>query len=173
MCSALGRIAGKDSRSQGGRWARLSRGPAQDTAFVDRTKLGGTFRETHREIRLCPEPAFKFLRTAEVIAGRGWENPSWTKLRGNLSPQTAKQILAQIEQRGNVGRTGIFVAEGEIQFHLLAITSRFRSQNLHLVSTGDYETQGRRWWGAEAISRTPGKLKEYEAKILDAQEKDC
>jgi len=79
--------------------------------------------------------------------------------------RNSKQVLAQIEQRER-GRTGI--ASLKVKFNsIFGYYLEVSKANLHLVPQ-DYERK-QTLVGAERFT-TP-ELKEYEAKILDAQEK--
>jgi hypothetical protein len=79
--------------------------------------------------------------------------------------RNSKQVLAQIEQRER-GRTGI--ASLKVKFNsIFGYYLEVSKSNLHLVPQ-DYERK-QTLVGAERFT-TP-ELKEYEAKILDAQEK--
>ena len=79
--------------------------------------------------------------------------------------RNSKQVLAQIEQRER-GRTGI--ASLKVKFNsIFGYYIEVSKPNLHLVPQ-DYE---RKQTLVNAERFTTPELKEYEAKILDAQEK--
>jgi DNA mismatch repair protein MutS len=112
------------------------------------------------EKTIVPEPPLSFAEGGVIAAGvdRGLD-----ELR-ELS-RNSKQVLAQIEQRER-GRTGI----GSLKVKFNSIFGYYlevSKPNLHLVPQ-DYERK-QTLVGAERFT-TP-ELKEYEAKILDAQEK--
>ncbi|HEY6765023.1 MAG TPA: DNA mismatch repair protein MutS [Candidatus Sulfotelmatobacter sp.] len=109
---------------------------------------------------IVPEPPLSFA-DGGVIAG-GFE-PGLDELR-ELS-RNSKQVLAQIEQRER-GRTGI--SSLKVKFNsIFGYYLEISKANLHLVPH-EYERK-QTLVGAERFT-TP-ELKEYEAKILDAQEK--
>jgi DNA mismatch repair protein MutS len=112
------------------------------------------------EKTIMPEPPLNFADGGVIAAGvdRGLD-----ELR-ELS-RNSKQVLAQIEQRER-GQTGI----GSLKVKFNSIFGYYievSKPNLHLVPQ-DYERK-QTLVGAERFT-TP-ELKEYEAKILDAQEK--
>jgi DNA mismatch repair protein MutS len=112
------------------------------------------------EKTLVPEPPLSFA-DGGVIAGA--IDRDLDELR-ELS-RNSKQVLAQIEQRER-GRTGI--ASLKVKFNsIFGYYIEVSKPNLHLVPQ-DYERK-QTLVGAERFT-TP-ELKEYEAKILDAQEK--
>jgi DNA mismatch repair protein MutS len=112
------------------------------------------------ETTIVPEPPLTFADGGVIAAGvdRGLD-----ELR-ELS-RNSKQVLAQIEQRER-GRTGI--TSLKVKFNsIFGYYIEISKPNLHLVPQ-DYERK-QTLVGAERFT-TP-ELKEYEAKILDAQEK--
>jgi len=109
---------------------------------------------------LVPEPPLSFADGGVIAAGVESELDELRELSRN-----SKQVLAQIEQRER-GRTGI----GSLKVKFNSIFGYYlevSKPNLHLVPL-DYERK-QTLVGAERFT-TP-ELKEYEAKILDAQEK--
>jgi len=112
------------------------------------------------EKTIVPEPPLSFA-DGGVIASR--IDCDLDQLR-ELS-RNSKQVLAQIEQRER-GRTGI--TSLKVKFNsIFGYYIEVSKPNLHLVPQ-DYERK-QTLVGAERFT-TP-ELKEYEAKILDAQEK--
>ncbi len=109
---------------------------------------------------VVPEPPLSFADGGVIAAG---VDPDLDELR-ELS-RNSKQILAQVEQRER-GRTGI--SSLKVKFNsIFGYYIEISKPNLHLVPQ-DYERK-QTLVGAERFT-TP-ELKEYEAKILDAQEK--
>src|SRR5258707_589947 len=109
---------------------------------------------------IVPEPPLTFSDGGVIAAGVDQELDELRELSRN-----SKQVLAQIEQRER-GRTGI----GSLKVKFNSIFGYYievSKPNLHLVPQ-DYERK-QTLVGAERFT-TP-ELKEYEAKILDAQEK--
>jgi DNA mismatch repair protein MutS len=109
---------------------------------------------------IVPEPPLTFADGGVIAAGVDRELDELRELSRN-----SKQVLAQIEQRER-GRTGI----GSLKVKFNSIFGYYlevSKPNLHLVPQ-DYERK-QTLVGAERFT-TP-ELKEYEAKILDAQEK--
>jgi DNA mismatch repair protein MutS len=112
------------------------------------------------EKTIVPEPPLTFADGGVIAAGLERDLDDLRELSRN-----SKQVLAQIEQRER-GRTGI----GSLKVKFNSIFGYYievSKSNLHLVPQ-DYERK-QTLVGAERFT-TP-ELKEYEAKILDAQEK--
>jgi DNA mismatch repair protein MutS len=109
---------------------------------------------------IAPEPPLTFADGGVIAAAVDHDLDELRALSRN-----SKQVLAQIEQRER-GRTGI----GSLKVKFNSIFGYYievSKPNLHLVPQ-DYERK-QTLVGAERFT-TP-ELKEYEAKILDAQEK--
>ena len=112
------------------------------------------------EKTVVPEPPLSFADGGVVSAGVDRDLDELRELSRN-----SKQVLAQIEQRER-GRTGI--SSLKVKFNsIFGYYMEVSKPNLHLVPQ-DYERK-QTLVGAERFT-TP-ELKEYEAKILDAQEK--
>jgi len=112
------------------------------------------------EKTIVPEPPLSFADGGVIAPGVNRDLDELRELSRN-----SKQVLAQIEQRER-GRTGI----GSLKVKFNSIFGYYlevSKPNLHLVPQ-DYERK-QTLVGAERFT-TP-ELKEYEAKILDAQEK--
>jgi DNA mismatch repair protein MutS len=112
------------------------------------------------EKTIVPEPPLSFADGGVIAAAVDHDLDELRELSRN-----SKQVLAQIEQRER-GRTGI----GSLKVKFNSIFGYYievSKPNLHLVPQ-DYERK-QTLVGAERFT-TP-ELKEYEAKILDAQEK--
>src|SRR5271168_893040 len=112
------------------------------------------------EKTIVPEPPLSFADGGVIAAGIDRDLDELRELSRN-----SKQVLAQIEQRER-GRTGI----GSLKVKFNSIFGYYievSKPNLHLVPQ-EYERK-QTLVGAERFT-TP-ELKEYEAKILDAQEK--
>jgi DNA mismatch repair protein MutS len=112
------------------------------------------------EKTIVPEPPLSFADGGVIAADLDRDLDELRELSRN-----SKQVLAQIEQRER-GRTGI----GSLKVKFNSIFGYYievSKPNLHLVPQ-DYERK-QTLVGAERFT-TP-ELKEYEAKILDAQEK--
>jgi len=112
------------------------------------------------EKTIVPEPPLSFADGGVIASGVDHELDELRELSRN-----SKQVLAQIEQRER-GRTGI----GSLKVKFNSIFGYYievSKANLHLVPQ-DYDRK-QTLVGAERFT-TP-ELKEYEAKILDAQEK--
>jgi DNA mismatch repair protein MutS len=112
------------------------------------------------EKAIVPEPPLSFADGGVIAAGVDHDLDELRELS-----RDSKQVLAQIEQRER-GRTGI----GSLKVKFNSIFGYYievSKPNLHLVPQ-DYERK-QTLVGAERFT-TP-ELKEYEAKILDAQEK--
>jgi DNA mismatch repair protein MutS len=150
--------------------ATLAKIPAIKTAVgrlaADRLKsLHGSLDELSDlrgriETTIVPEPPLTFADGGVIAAGVARDLDDLRELSRN-----SKQVLAQIEQRER-GRTGI----GSLKVKFNSIFGYYievSKPNLHLVPQ-DYERK-QTLVGAERFT-TP-ELKEYEAKILDAQEK--
>jgi DNA mismatch repair protein MutS len=112
------------------------------------------------EKTIVPEPPLSFSDGGVIAPGLDRDLDELRELSRN-----SKQVLAQIEQRERT-RTGI--ASLKVKFNsIFGYYIEVSKSNLHLVPQ-DYERK-QTLVGAERFS-TP-ELKEYEAKILDAQEK--
>lgn len=112
------------------------------------------------EQTIVPEPPLSFADGGVIATGLDRELDELRELSRN-----SKQVLAQIEQRER-GRTGI--SSLKVKFNsIFGYYIEVSKPNLHLVPQ-DYERK-QTLVGAERFT-TP-ELKEYEAKILDAQEK--
>ena len=112
------------------------------------------------EKTIVPEPPLTFADGGVIAPGLDRDLDELRELSRN-----SKQVLAQIEHRER-GRTGI----GSLKVKFNSIFGYYievSKSNLHLVPQ-DYERK-QTLVGAERFT-TP-ELKEYEAKILDAQEK--
>ncbi len=114
----------------------------------------------HIETTIVPEPPLTFADGGVIAAGVDRDLDELRELSRN-----SKQVLTQIEQRER-GRTGI--SSLKVKFNsIFGYYIEVSKPNLHLVPQ-DYERK-QTLVGAERFT-TP-ELKEYEAKILDAQEK--
>ena len=114
----------------------------------------------HIEKTIVPEPPLTFTDGGVIAAGVDRELDELRELSRN-----SKQVLAQIEQRER-GRTGI--GSLKVKFNsIFGYYLEISKANLHLVPQ-DYDRK-QTLVGAERFT-TP-ELKEYEGKILDAQEK--
>ncbi|HEY6337816.1 MAG TPA: DNA mismatch repair protein MutS [Candidatus Sulfotelmatobacter sp.] len=112
------------------------------------------------EKTIVPEPPLTFADGGVIAPGVDRDLDELRDLSRN-----SKQVLAQIEQRER-GRTGI--ASLKVKFNsIFGYYIEVSKANLHLVPQ-DYDRK-QTLVGAERFT-TP-ELKEYEAKILDAQEK--
>src|SRR5271169_1626578 len=112
------------------------------------------------EKTIVPEPPLTFADGGVIAACVDRDLDELRELSRN-----SKQVLAQIEQRER-GRTGI--SSLKVKFNsIFGYYFEVSKPNLHLVPQ-DYERK-QTLVGAERFT-TP-ELKEYEAKILDAQEK--
>jgi len=112
------------------------------------------------EKTIVPEPPLSFADGGVIAAGVERDLDELRELSRN-----SKQVLAQIEQRER-GRTEI--ASLKVKFNsIFGYYIEVSKPNLHLVPQ-DYERK-QTLVGAERFT-TP-ELKEYETKILDAQEK--
>jgi DNA mismatch repair protein MutS len=112
------------------------------------------------ETTVVHEPPLTFAEGGVIAAGVDRDLDELRELSRN-----SKQVLAQIEQRER-GRTGI--SSLKVKFNsIFGYYIEVSKPNLHLVPQ-DYERK-QTLVGAERFT-TP-ELKEYEAKILDAQEK--
>jgi DNA mismatch repair protein MutS len=115
---------------------------------------------TRIENTIVPEPPLTFTDGGVIASGMDRDLDELRELSRN-----SKQVLAQIEQRER-SRTGI--TSLKIKFNsIFGYYLEVSKPNLHLVPQ-DYERK-QTLVGAERFT-TP-ELKEYEAKILDAQEK--
>jgi DNA mismatch repair protein MutS len=109
---------------------------------------------------IVPEPPLSFADGGVIAPGIDHDLDELRELSRN-----SKQVLAQIEQRER-GRTGI--TSLKVKFNsIFGYYIEVSKPNLHLVPE-DYERK-QTLVGAERFT-TP-ELKEYEARILDAQEK--
>ncbi len=109
---------------------------------------------------IIPEPPLSFADGGVIAAGVDRDLDELRELSRN-----SKQVLAQIEQRER-GRTGI--TSLKVKFNsIFGYYIEISKPNLHLVPQ-DYDRK-QTLVGAERFT-TP-ELKDYEAKILDAQEK--
>ncbi|MFY9911828.1 MAG: DNA mismatch repair protein MutS [Candidatus Sulfotelmatobacter sp.] len=112
------------------------------------------------ETTIIPEPPLTFADGGVIATGVDRDLDELRELSRN-----SKQVLAQIEQRER-GRTGI--TSLKVKFNsIFGYYIEISKPNLHLAPQ-DYERK-QTLVGAERFT-TP-ELKEYEAKILDAQEK--
>ena len=112
------------------------------------------------ETAIVAEPPLSFADGGVIAAGVDRDLDELRELSRN-----SKQVLAQIEQRER-GRTGI--SSLKVKFNsIFGYYIEVSKPNLHLVPQ-DYERK-QTLVGAERFT-TP-ELKEYETKILDAQEK--
>jgi len=112
------------------------------------------------EQTIVPEPPLSFADGGVIAAGVDRDLDELRELSRN-----SKAVLAQIEQRER-GRTGI--SSLKVKFNsVFGYYIEVSKANLHLVPQ-DYDRK-QTLVGAERFT-TP-ELKEYEAKILDAQEK--
>ena len=112
------------------------------------------------EKTVVPEPPLSFADGGVIAVGVDRDLDELKELSRN-----SKQVLAQIEQRER-GRTGI--SSLKVKFNsIFGYYIEISKANLHLVPQ-DYDRK-QTLVGAERFT-TP-ELKEYEAKILDAQEK--
>src|ERR1700728_3054696 len=115
---------------------------------------------TRIESTIVPEPPLTFADGGVIAPGVDRDLDELRELSRN-----SKQVLAQIEQRER-GRTGI--SSLKVKFNsIFGYYIEVSKANLHLVPQ-DYERK-QTLVGAERFT-TP-ELKEYEVKILDAQEK--
>src|SRR5271166_6637219 len=109
---------------------------------------------------VVPEPPLSFADGGIIASGLDRELDDLRELSRN-----SKQVLAQIEQRER-GRTGI--SSLKVKFNsIFGYYIEVSKPNLHLVPA-DYE---RKQTLVAAERFTTPELKEYETKILDAQEK--
>ncbi len=109
---------------------------------------------------IVPEPPLAFADGGVIAAGLDRDLDELRELSRN-----SKQVLAQIEQRERA-RTGI--SSLKVKFNsIFGYYIEVSKPNLHLVPQ-DYE---RKQTLVNAERFTTSELKEYEAKILDAQEK--
>jgi DNA mismatch repair protein MutS len=112
------------------------------------------------EKTIVPEPPLSFADGGVIAASLDRDLDELRELSRN-----SKQVLAQIEQRER-GRTGI--SSLKVKFNsIFGYYLEVSKPNLHLVPQ-DYERK-QTLVGAERF--TMPELKEYESKILDAQEK--
>jgi DNA mismatch repair protein MutS len=140
--AALGRLAAE----------RLS---VLHTALDELADLRGRIETT-----IVPEPPLTFNDGGVIAAGVDHDLDDLRELSRN-----SKQVLAQIEHRER-GRTGI--SSLKVKFNsIFGYYIEISKPNLHLAPQ-DYE---RKQTLVNAERFTTPELKEYEAKILDAQEK--
>ena len=112
------------------------------------------------EKTIVPEPPLTFADGGVIATGVDRDLDELRELSRN-----SKQVLAQIEQRER-GRTGI--SSLKVKFNsIFGYYIEVSKANLHLVPQ-DYE---RKQTLVNAERFTTPELKEYEVKILDAQEK--
>jgi DNA mismatch repair protein MutS len=112
------------------------------------------------EKTIVPEPPLAFADGGVIAPGVDRDLDDLRELSRN-----SKQVLAQIEQRER-GRTGI--SSLKVKFNsIFGYYIEISKPNLHLAPQ-DYE---RKQTLVNAERFTTPELKEYEAKILDAQEK--
>jgi DNA mismatch repair protein MutS len=138
----------------------LSRLPAQRLSSLHASldELGDLRERIEKTI--VPEPPLSFADGGIIAAGVDRDLDELRELSRN-----SKQVLAQIEQRER-GRTGI--SSLKVKFNsIFGYYIEVSKPNLHLVPP-DYE---RKQTLVNAERFTTPELKEYEAKILDAQEK--
>jgi DNA mismatch repair protein MutS len=129
--------------------------PALAASLDDLAEVRGAITRT-----LVPEPPLALSEGGTIAAGI---DPELDGLRALA--KDGKQVLAGIEQRERE-RTGINSLK--VRFNsIFGYYLEISKANLHLVPT-DYE---RRQTLANAERFTTGELKEYESKILDAEEK--
>jgi DNA mismatch repair protein MutS len=129
-----------------------------NTLYGSLDELGDLRERIERTI--VPEPPLSFADGGVIAADIDRDLDELRELSRN-----SKQVLAQIEQRER-GRTGI--ASLKVKFNsIFGYYIEISKPNLHLAPR-DYERK-QTLVGAERFT-TP-ELKEYEAKILDAQEK--
>src|SRR5580692_4814323 len=132
---------------------------ARFTALHDLLDELGDLRD-RIEKTIVPEPPLTFADGGVIAAGVDRDLDELKDLSRN-----SKLVLAQIEQRER-GRTGI--SSLKVKFNsIFGYYIEVSKSNLHLVPQ-DYERK-QTLVGAERFT-TP-ELKQYEAKILDAQEK--
>jgi DNA mismatch repair protein MutS len=137
--------------------ARLS-GERLNALHVSLDDLGDVRERIEQTI--VPEPPLSFADGGVIATAVDRDLDELRELSRN-----SKQVLAQIEQRER-GRTGI--SSLKVKFNsIFGYYIEVSKANLHLVPQ-DYERK-QTLVGAERFT-TP-ELKEYEAKILDAQEK--
>ena len=154
---ALAASLAKDSGNQVG-GGTVGGGTAEGTLHGSLDELGDLRDRIEKTI--VPEPPLSFADGGVIAAGVDRDLDELRELSRN-----SKQVLAQIEQRER-GRTGI--ASLKVKFNsIFGYYIEVSKPNLHLVPQ-DYERK-QTLVGAERFT-TP-ELKEYEAKILDAQEK--
>jgi DNA mismatch repair protein MutS len=128
------------------------------TLHTSLRELGGLRERIERTI--VPEPPLSFADGGVITVGVDRDLDELRELSRN-----SKRVLAQIEQRER-GRTGILSLK--VKFNsIFGYYIEVSKPNLHLVPQ-DYERK-QTLVGAERF--TTSELKEYEAKILDAQEK--
>ncbi len=150
--------------------ASLGKLPAVRTALsrlgAERLKTLHTSLDELGDVReridktIVPEPPLSFADGGVIAAGVDRDLDELRELSRN-----SKQVLAQIEQRER-GRTGI--SSLKVKFNsIFGYYIEVSKPNLHLAPQ-DYERK-QTLVGAERFT-TP-ELKEYETKILDAQEK--
>jgi DNA mismatch repair protein MutS len=121
-------------------------------------ELGGLRNRIEKSI--VPEPPLTFADGGVIATGVDRDLDDLRELSRN-----SKQVLAQIEQRER-GRTGI--SSLKVKFNsIFGYYIEVSKPNLHLVPA-DYE---RKQTLVAAERFTTPELKEYESKILDAQEK--
>ncbi len=137
--------------------ARMS-APRLQTLHASLDELGDLRERIEKTI--VPEPPLTFSDGGVIAEGVERDLDELRELSRN-----SKQVLAQIEQRER-GRTGI--SSLKVKFNsIFGYYIEISKSNLHLAPQ-DYE---RKQTLVNAERFTTPELKEYEAKILDAQEK--
>ncbi len=155
--AGVGGVARQDSGGEGS--ASPATGRAADSTLHAALDELGDVRE-RIEKTIVPEPPLSFADGGVIATGVDRDLDELRELSRN-----SKQVLAQIEQRER-GRTGI--SSLKVKFNsIFGYYIEVSKPNLHLVPQ-DYERK-QTLVGAERFT-TP-ELKEYETKILDAQEK--
>jgi len=138
----------------------LSRLPAERLSTLHSLLDELSDLRSHIEATIVPEPPLSFADGGVISMGVDRDLDDLRELSRN-----SKQVLAQIEQRER-SRTGI--SSLKVKFNsVFGYYIEISKSNLHLVPQ-DYDRK-QTLVGAERFT-TP-ELKEYEAKILDAQEK--
>ncbi|MGA8763029.1 MAG: DNA mismatch repair protein MutS [Candidatus Sulfotelmatobacter sp.] len=154
LAASLGKIPA--ARAAVGRMAKAAE--RLKTLYASLDELGDLRERIEKTI--VPEPPLSFADGGVIAAGVEADLDELRQLSRN-----SKQVVAQIEQRER-GRTGI--ASLKVKFNsIFGYYIEVSKPNLHLVPQ-DYDRK-QTLVGAERFT-TP-ELKEYEAKILDAQEK--
>ena len=140
--------------------ASLARLPADRLQILYRSADELADLRERIERTIAPEPPLSLSDGGVIASGVDKELDELRDLSRN-----SKQYLAQVEQRERQ-RTGI--ASLKVKFNnVFGYYLEISKPNLHLAP-GDYE---RKQTLVNAERFTTGELKEYESKILDAQEK--